>query len=89
MNNHLAEGLSQLDELRRARDAGEGPGPCSLQLAGAALLGADLQGLDLSGSDFTGADLSGANLDASVECNKHTVWSDGTNSHGSECPPTN
>ena len=53
-----------LDELRRARDAGESPVSIAVSLAGATLIGVDLAGLDLSGSDLSGADLSEANLRA-------------------------
>jgi len=65
MNDQLADGVSALDELRRARDAGEATVPSALQLQGANLLAADLSGLDLSGTDLSGADLSGADLSRS------------------------
>jgi len=62
VNDQLENGLSALDELRRARDAGQASVASCLKLAGAALLNADLAELDLSGTDLSGADLSGANL---------------------------
>ena len=49
---------------------------------GAKLAGANLEGATLRDANLTGANLSGAN------CNNDTWWPDGTNGHGSECPPT-